>query len=187
MPMTTSSTRPARRSARGRLVATLSALALVGGISAATGTAAHADEAPGEITVTATTGGDWINTAWRDENVTAGIKKWSAQCPTSHPYLKRYQSGTTTKNNNTNFRNPGGVIVHTAGLVDIEAYVDPNRTTRLGTMDGPWGTREYGAVRGVSGTYATWGGTAIQVVLHCVSDFRDGAMSPWEQSIGIPA
>lgn len=187
MPINTAFSTTVRRPARSRLLAALSAVALIGGISAATGTAAHAEELPDEITVTATAGGDWINTAWRDEHVTAGIEPWSAQCPPSHPYLKRYHSGTKNKNNNTNFRNPGGMIVHTAGLVDIEGYVDPNRVTKLGKMDGPWGVREYGAVRGVAGTYAGWGGTAIQVVLHCVSDYRNGAMSPWEQSTGVPA
>lgn len=187
MPITTTSSTTTRRPARSRLLAAFSAVALVGGIAATTGTAAHADEAPDEITVTATVGADWINTAWRDENVTAGIKKWSAQCPTGY-WLKRYKGDGTVRNDNApTLRNPGGVIVHRAGLVDLEAYTDPNRLTYLGTMNGPWDVREYGAVRGVAGTYAGWGGTAIQVVLHCVSDYRDGAMSPWEEITGRPS
>ncbi|MDR5701039.1 hypothetical protein [Agromyces aerolatus] len=105
-------------------------------------------------------------------------KAYTAKCPEEHPYLKRFHTGTYDVNGDTGRAVPGGVIVYEgSGPVHVDGSLDEaNLTEHLGA--GPSGLGRYEAFRGIEGYVIGFGGTSVRIVLWCVSDPFNGAVSP---------
>lgn len=163
---------------RRRATTALTTLAVAAGLLAATGGGASASELDAaEVGITGTT----TYRAFDDQRVGVGQKRFEAKCPREYPWLQRFKAGSDTEiNQHAPLRvNPGGVLVHEAGSVAVSTRLDETEGSSKIKMvgDGPSGYGEYVAYKGIVGDYAGWGGTAMEVVLHCTDDpFKGGAV-----------
>ncbi|MDR5701038.1 hypothetical protein [Agromyces aerolatus] len=131
--------------------------------------------APVQATTAAEIPGLVRHDALVDDAVKAGFVAYTATCPPDQPYLKRFHTGTYKNNSDGSRAIPGGVIVYEGnGPVWVTAGMT-GRSEHWGS--GPSGERNYEAYRGITGHYASLGGTSVRIVLWCVSDPFNGAVA----------
>lgn len=105
-----------------------------------------------------------------------GSWTYTAECPTSHPYLKRFKGpGSVEVNDPMEGKRitPGGVRVDERGGVAVSTY---EKADAFEKRNDAKGIPHY-AYKGVVGDYANWNISPVrtEVWLNCVSDFWNGA------------
>ncbi|MDR5701036.1 hypothetical protein [Agromyces aerolatus] len=114
--------------------------------------------------------------AWVHDKLPGGVFGYHVKCPDGWPYLKRYHTGGYERNAPVpGPPMPGGALVYSAnGTLAITGF-ERGESWHYGK--GPEGSATYRAVNGIEGTYASLGATDMRIVLWCVSDPFNGAVS----------